>query len=150
MKWCWLEWGLSNKVKREAVWERRALQIKETWPIRGPERRLWLEPSSWWKAEEWAGLCLSQGLWTRGRSYLHPRSSRKALLGSTPESDVGRWALWKNKGERRTLFSSPWSSHHGRMRSGEERWRRQTEWRDILEVKLTGMRGEGAGGIRVS
>ena len=88
-----------------------------------------MEPSSRWKAEEWAGLCLSQGLWTRGRSYFHPRSSRKALLGSTPESDMGRWALWKNKGERRTLFSSPWSSHHG----PDEKWGREIKKAKRLE-----------------
>lgn len=31
---------------------------------------------------------------------------------------MGRWAFWKNKGERRKLFSSPWSSHHG----PDEKW----------------------------
>ena len=150
MKWCWLEWGLRNKVKREAVWERRALQIKETWPIWGPERRpLWLEPSSQWKAEggqgsAWMG---ADGL---GEGYALSQKQQEGPARFTPKKDMGRWQSGRTKGRGGDFSVVLGAATMARMRSGEWRGRRQTEQREILEAKLTGMRGEGAGGIRVS
>ena len=150
MKWCWLEWGLRNKVKREAVWERRALQIKETWPIRGPERRPpWLEPSSQWKPEEWAGYAWVGACGPEeGHAFIPEAAGRPCWVPHKRET----WAdghSGRTKGRGGDFSVVLGAATMARMRSREERWRRQTEWRDILEAKLTGMRGEGAEGIRV-